>query len=435
MRGRRGPAPLALLLVLLGCVTPAAPVRVAPHLAAVPPPAAPASKLTLGIGAFRDVRSPSSRREQRPPLRAHWWGFSRRGPRKTGAALFRGDVAEGARRDAATTLVRSGAFARVLWVDADRATAVGRARRPDVDWVLVAELEDLGARRVEDATLHLGRVGWFRSHPGPPVGFAVLHYRAYDERGPVYERTIRLRHTSTDAALGRAALDALALASEALARDLYALVASDASRPLRVRPVRVLPVRVLDACRAGAFRLRAFERASRMLVREAGIRLELERLAWPLGETPAGLDRALDHLAQRKPPPGGVLVGLVEAPEDSRRGLAPPLGRRAVVRCIPGEGVSPLTLVHELGHLFGALHVRDRFSVMAPEEAFPARFFDPLNRRILAETRTRSFESPLDPDRVRKVEALYSEARRSGAPVVVRDLEGALDALRRAAQR
>lgn len=428
MRGRKSPSSLLAALLLVACVTPAAPVRVAPHLAAIRPPDIAGSRLTLGVGAFIDARSSSSRREQRPPLRAHWWGFSRRGQYRPGEALFTGDVANGARRDAAATLVRSGAFARVVWVDADRSTARARASRPDVDWVLVAELEELGASRREDATLNLARAGWFRSRPGPAIGFAVLHYRAYDATRQVYDRRIRLHQPSEGGSLGAAALDALSLASEELATDLYARASSGFSRA-----VRVLPVRILDACPLAASRPDSFQRASRMLEREAGIQLEIERLAWnPEGEL-HGLDDALDQLGGRKPPPGGVLVGLVEAPDDSRRGLAHPLGRRAVVRCLPFEGASPLTLVHELGHLFGALHVRDRFSVMSPEEGFPARFFDPLNRRILSVTRDRSFESALDPARVQELEELYTDARNSGAPVVVDDLDGALVALRRAA--
>ena len=71
-----------------------------------------------------------------------------------------------------------------------------------------------------------------------------------------------------------------------------------------------------------------------------------------------------------------------------------------------------VTLIHELGHLFGAVHVRDRSSVMHDAMEFDGRFFDPLNRRILRATRARPLGKPLPAEMERRVGAIYATAAR-----------------------
>ena len=112
-----------------------------------------------------------------------------------------------------------------------------------------------------------------------------------------------------------------------------------------------------------------------------------------------------------------------------RTGLAVPLGAHAVALC-PAEGeASVLTAAHELAHLFGAVHVRESASIMNDTAEFDARFFDPLNRRILRELRARDFGRPLDAATSARLSAIYHAAERFPERVDPVALDSALRAL------
>jgi hypothetical protein len=66
---------------------------------------------------------------------------------------------------------------------------------------------------------------------------------------------------------------------------------------------------------------------------------------------------------------------------------------------------------------------------MFPRAEFEARFFDPLNRRILRATRDRDLDAPLDPQTRQTLESLYAEARDLEQLVELADIEAAVAAL------
>jgi hypothetical protein len=383
----------------------------------------------LGVGLFTDARPPELRLGDEPELELHWWGLSRKGTDRTGEAAFASNVTEGARRDAAATFARSGAFSSVVWVDADASSAAERAARDDVDWVLVAEVEQLDAVQYRDSRLNIGRVGWLRKRDSDPEGRATLHYHVFDGMGKRVDLRASRRHRSPGRTLGGAALDALAAANEQAASDLYRLFVSESQRRLRE-----IPVLLLDGCGVGRRRaVELFEDASGVFEREAGVCLSVERRPWVPPRGIRSVEPALEHLLTLEPPPDGLLVALVPVSStalDSRRGLALPLGRHVAIGCGPNAQVRPLTLAHEIGHLFGAVHVEDRSSVMYPKSDFEARFFDLLNRRILRATQDRAFGAALDPVVARELEGIYAEARELAPLVRPEDLDAAVAALR-----
>jgi hypothetical protein len=418
------------LLVLCACTLRPPAALVEPHLAAVAPADVPADRPVLGVGRFLDRRPSHERSEQRPPLEMHWWGFSRVGPEQSGDVSFASAVAEGARRDAGSTLVRSGAFSSVVWVDSDAEHAPERAARGDVDWVLTAEIEELRGVRHRDFALNVARIGWIRRRDGQPTGRATLLYRVYDASGEVLHVRVAREHTSAGSTPAGAALDALAAANEQAAAEIYRAVVSSSG-------LRRVPLRVLDACGLGQPRARALvDEASAVFEREIAVRLVAERQAWVPPQPGLGLETrlevGLEQLDGVEPPDGGLLVALLPVAAssgDARRGLAVPLGRRAVLGCRAGGEVGALTLAHEIGHLFGAVHVADRASIMFPRAEFEARFFDPLNHRILRATRDRDLDAPLDPQTRQTLESLYAEARDLEQLVELADIEAAVAAL------
>jgi hypothetical protein len=262
------------LLVLCACTLRPPAALVEPHLAAVAPADVPADRPVLGVGRFLDRRPSHERSEQRPPLEMHWWGFSRVGPEQSGDVSFASAVAEGARRDAGSTLVRSGAFSSVVWVDSDAEHAPERAARGDVDWVLTAEIEELRGVRHRDFALNVARIGWIRRRDGQPTGRATLLYRVYDASGEVLHVRVAREHTSAGSTPAGAALDALAAANEQAAAEIYRAVVSSSG-------LRRVPLRVLDACGLGQPRARALvDEASGVFEREIAVRLVAERQAW-----------------------------------------------------------------------------------------------------------------------------------------------------------
>jgi len=417
-------------LGLAGCALRPPAEMIEPHLVALAPPDVPSDRPVLGVGLFTDARPPASPDAAEPEIELHWWGLSRRGTDRTGDAAFASSVAEGARRDAAATFARSGAFSQVVWVDADAQSAAERARRGDVDWVLVGEVEQLAAAQYRDSVLNVGRVGWLRSRDSDPEGRATLRYELVDATGDRVDLSVTQNHQSPGRTLSGAALDALAAANEQAASDLYRVFVPESQRRLRE-----VPVLLLDGCGFGEGRAqRLFEDASRIFEREAGVCLEVERRAWIPPAGVRSLEPALEQLLALEPPADGFVVALVPVSSsalDSRRGLALPLGRHIAIGCRPDSEVRPLTIAHEIGHLFGAVHVEDRASVMYPRTGFDARFFDLLNRRILRATQARSFGGPLDPAAVRELEEIYAEARGFASLVRSEDLDAAVTALQR----
>jgi len=80
------------------------------------------------------------------------------------------------------------------------------------------------------------------------------------------------------------------------------------------------------------------------------------------------------------------------------------------VSCSAGAALRTVTLIHEIGHLFGAIHVTDRSSIMYPVAEFDARFFDSWNRQVLALTRERRFGRPLGAALRAQLEQIYQSA-------------------------
>jgi hypothetical protein len=107
----------------------------------------------------------------------------------------------------------------------------------------------------------------------------------------------------------------------------------------------------------------------------------------------ASIDREW-RLAQAPAPPQGILAGFTErgVPRQTgtwRLGQADFVGRRLLVRLEPGATASR-PLVHELLHLYGAVHVADDLpSIMNPSGGTST--LDPGNARIVEELRLRRF--------------------------------------------
>jgi hypothetical protein len=122
---------------------------------------------------------------------------------------------------------------------------------------------------------------------------------------------------------------------------------------------------------------------------------------------------ALAEARREAPPAGGAVVWLVPSVGPGGAdpyGLSVPLGQHAVVACNEGGDVPVVTLAHEIAHLFGAVHVEARSSVMNRVAQFDGRFFDPLNRRILRATSGRPFGEPLPEATRERLHALYRAA-------------------------
>jgi hypothetical protein len=280
-----------------------------------------------------------------------------------------------------------------------------------------------------DWTLNVARAGWLRSLLSAPEGYVRLRYRVFDARGELADLHVEGRHTTDGGSLARAALDALAVANERVAAQLFRLAVPEAERVQRR-----LATRVLDACALGPDTVRSVsERASEVFEREAGLQLAVEHVPWRPEPGPARAEALLERLDGLAAPDEGILVALAPLQPGAlrgTRGLARPLGRRAVIGCGPDGRVHPSTFAHEVAHLFGALHVGERSSVMQPRGEFEARFLDPLNRRILRATRDRRFGAPLDPERALELERIYASAPDLAPDVDPQDLAEAVARLR-----
>ena len=431
-----GAARLCLGMVwvfLLGCALRITPAPIEPHLSALEDGGSP-QRPALGVGVFQDQRPPSARVEVHPPLRLYGIGFARRGEVRTGDTSFLGEVAAGVRRDAIATLVRSGLFSAVRPVQVADPEALTRPRSDDPELRLTATVEQLGAFQQQNSTLSLLRVGWLRSRFEDSVGFARIHYRLYDASGLLYDYRISADHVSAGQPITRAALDAMAVANETLVRRLYA----DMGRPGEAAPT-VVPLRVLDACALGRERvLELLGDADEVFEREVGLRFRVEHRVWRGAAPPASAEEVLRQVRENFPARDGVVLALVPqraslalAFADRSFGLADPFGEHAVVGCVDGADPPVVTLVHELAHLFGAVHVHDRSSVMHDAVEFDGRFFDPLNRRILRATRARPLGQPVPAEMERRVSSIYATAARFPGCCEAESLEAASAALAR----
>ena len=423
---RRGRAGLAGLLVLgmLACAAPDRPLEIVPHLPLLPDGDAERPDLGLGVGPFRDLRSPLSRRRQRPPFGLSWIGVRRAGENSTGDASFLGDVAEGARRDAARTLRYARLFGEVRLVPSEEIP-------PDLDFVLTGEIEELVGFQYQLWEIGiLQAIGW-RSRFDDPIGTARVRFRLLGPRGEVWQERIETRLQTTGLSMEQLALDALAASHErlviALRRELV---------PSGVADRRSIPLRVLDACGLGRKRAaRLIDDVNEIFEREAGLRFRPTVESW-VPPRSGGPTEVLASAGELAPPPGGVVLAMAPADrsvgsliERERSGLARQLGRHAVVIC---AGVEPkiVTLSHELAHLFGGVHATHRGSIMYPVADFEARFFDTANRRILRVARSRPLDGKLPVALVGSLREIYAEISQEPLRIEAESLEMATRALR-----
>lgn len=424
-----GPVLIGLTLITAACALSLRPVPTEPHLTSDVPADLPTGRHRLGVGHFTDARRPADREPRRPPLRVQWYGVTRRGEIQTGDGSFDGPIDAGVRQDAIATLTRSGAFAEVHAVDVGGADAARRAAVGDLDLVLVATIEELVGVQHQDASVSFILLGGIWNRLGEPIGLARVHYRVYDSNGLVFENRIQTSHRSAVRTPAWAALDAVARTNERLAHQLFVRFVPEAARARRT-----LPVRVVDGCGLGRARVdHLLRETSAVFEREAGIRLRAHWVSSP-GPAHPDLEAALRAARAEEPPAGGAVLGLVRVePRNGERrfGLSVPLGEHAVVACDPEGDAKIVTVAHEIGHLFGGVHVGDRSSVMHPVAEFDGRFFDPLNRRIVRAVRDRPFGAPL-PERIRsRLAAIYRAARRVSGSSDPAELDTLLAALER----
>ena len=417
-------AALAVLALALGaCAIARNPLPVVPHLGAAQQGEARRPGLRIGVAPFADLRSRLSRDPQRPGLDLIWIGVRREGENSTGDSSFVGNLARGAQLDAAATLAYSGLFGEVRVLQSE-------ALPEDLDYVLTGEIEEFVGFQYQRSELSLLRAAGFRSRLDAPIGTTRLRFRLLGREGEVWRERIETRLQAPGASMERATLDALAVTHERLVIALYRkLVMGSRAAP------RELEVRVLDACGLGAKQARRLIiDASDIFEVEAGIRLEPRIETWvPPRERSAAAD-VLQALASEPTPPGGIVLafapfehGVREALGRERTGLSRQLGRHAAVACAPLVPRTS-TVAHEIGHLLGAIHSRQRGSVMYPVADFDARFFDATNRRILGAARMRDFDAPLGA-LAETLRQLYAEAARD-PEIDAKDLKEAERALR-----
>lgn len=422
---------IAVLGASLGCALRVQPVPIPAHLdwalpkLEAPEPARAAPR--LGVGRFADTRRASERAGQVPRLRLSPRGLVREGDNRIGDAAFTEPIAEGVRRDVIATLARSGDFSLVRPIDFDGS---GWPERAELEFALVGSIEEFAASQYQRSELSPFWVGWLRSRYEPPVGRVRVRYRLYSAEGLVWQARLETTQSRAELSITQAALEAMAQNSEKLAARVRGATGA-------APPARVLETRVLDGCHLGPGGvLEALEDAVGAFEREASLRLALRPEPW-MPPAEADLGRALREVAGTVPPEGGIVLALMPLEgerslwrPDVRYGMAQPFGAHAIVGCSPRGEVRSVTAIHEIGHLLGAVHVRDAGSVMHPVAEFDARFFDPLNRRILRATRDRPFGAPLPDELVQQLDAIYRAAARFPESVEGKDVQAAQDALR-----
>jgi hypothetical protein len=421
---------LLLALALTGCAV-LSPVPFEPHLDwASDSDADWATGPALGVAPFADLRSSEARAGARPTLGWAAFGVAREGTLRTGDADFDRPIAEGVREELLATLSRSGAFASLTAVAFDpRVASAWPADAPAL--VLTGVVEEFEGRQWRSVSVSPLSVGFVRERLGPAEGRVSLRVELWSRAGREFEARLATRRESADADPGRAALEALAQDAEKLALRLDARLAQPQSRT-----PRALAVRVLDGCDLGESRVRRLAtETSAIFEREAAIVLAASWEHWtpPAVTSPDALLAAVETLPA---PANGVVLALAPAQQvrelaltTVRTGLSEPLGAHALALCPTEEEGSVLTAAHELAHLFGAVHVRERASIMHATNDFDARFFDPLNRRILRSQRLRDFSRPPSGETAESLAAIYRAAAHDSETVDERELDSALRAL------
>lgn len=142
--------------------------------------------------------------------------------------------------------------------------------------------------------------------------------------------------------------------------------------------------------------------------------------AGPEGQPLAALLPGLRDIAGRSGPDrpdGEIVLGLVpegpEGPVDP--GIADYLEGIVIVKYLEKKAGICYVLLHELCHLFGAVDLRERGSVMSLER--PTFRIDAFTQAIMRANRERCFRSgepPLSRDRIAEAISLYSERKALG---------------------
>lgn len=202
-----------------------------------------------------------------------------------------------------------------------------------------------------------------------------------------------------------------------LAAVAMALIGRD--RVVRVRLAATQVVRARPDWQAmAAARLRT---VSQLYSQTSGVRFDLaDAIAWDVPDD-LDLDAARERLKSDVPREGvDLLLALVgPAGTSLRLGSTVPFASAAVVVDFPDrtEAANAAVLAHELGHLFGAVHVASTSSVM--HETASASSFDLRSARVLRTTRNIDFAAGLGraaPTVVADLEARYAKALGFEAP-------------------
>jgi len=150
--------------------------------------------------------------------------------------------------------------------------------------------------------------------------------------------------------------------------------------------------------------------ASDIYERTFGIRFQLaEIVEWESYDEGEGLGDLVDEL-EKEIPLDGVDVVIGFSAQTPRRGklskyvalpwgLTPSLGRASMIRAMMDDETYDLHLavVHEIGHLFGAFHVRQQDSVMRETVQGPRTFqFDVANGKLIRLMRDYDFEAGVE---------------------------------------